>query len=76
MLIIKWKQVHFQFVSLTVWIISSRLRLDSPELLDDDEFDDFLDFESLLELELDPDELLLRDLLFYALADLSSAGTM
>ena len=56
--------------------MSSRLRFESPELLDDDEFDDFFDFESLLELELDPDELLLRDLFFYALPDFSSAGTM
>ena len=56
--------------------MSSRLRFESPELLDDDEFDDFFDFESLFELELDPEELLLRDLFFYALPDLSSAGTM
>lgn len=76
MLIIQWELVHSQLVSLTVWIMSSRLRFESPELLDDDEFDDFFDFESLLELELDPDELLLRDLFFYALPDFSSAGTM
>ena len=76
MLIIEWDFVHSQLVSLTVWIMSSRLRFESPELLDDDELDDFFDFESLLELELDPEELLLRDLFFYALPDLSSAGTM